>query len=92
MGVCCTKNECVILENSILSNKKCDSENSFDDMIMETSSKINKSNIKIENNENINNIKFNPGPILRLMLQKQFNKVELNNDKDLNGSTDIVKV
>ena len=92
MGVCCTKNECVILENSKLSNKKTESEYSFDDLIIETYSKNDKSNIKIENNGNINNIKFTPGPILRLMLQKQFNKVELNNDKNLNGSTDIVKV
>ena len=92
MGVCCTKNECVILENSKLSNKKTESEYSFDDLIIETYSKNDKSNSKIENNENINNVKFTSGPILRLMLQKNLNKDEINNDKILNDSTDILKV
>ena len=92
MGVCCSKNECIILENSVLSNKQSESEYSLDDMIIETASKNDKSNSKIENNENKNNKKVTSGPILRLMLQKNLNKEEINNIKDLNESTDILKV
>ena len=92
MGVCCSKNECIILENSVLSNKQSESEYSLDDMIIETASKNDKSNSKIENNENKNNKKVTSGPILRLMLQKNLNKEEINNIKDLNESTNILKV
>ena len=92
MGVCCSKNECIILENSVLSHKQSESEYSLDDMIIETASKNDKSNSKIENNENKNNKKVTSGPILRLMLQKNLNKEEINNIKDLNKSTDILKV
>ena len=61
-------------------------------MIIETASKNDKSNSKIENNENKNNKKVTSGPILRLMLQKNLNKEEINNIKDLNESTNILKV
>ncbi len=92
MGVCCSKNECIIFENNILNVNKDNIYNSFNDSIIEVFSNNNKIILNEDSGKNKDNSKIINGPIFRLLLKKNLIK---NNDSpkdDMNGSTNIIKI
>ena len=92
MGVCCSKNECIIFENNILNVNKDNIYNSFNDSIIEVFSNNNKIILNEDSEKNKDNSKIITGPIFRLLLKKNLIK---NNDSpkdDMNGSTNIIKI
>ena len=73
MGLCCSHNECIFLQNSIKQNQ-LKFQNYFDDSSIEiTPKEIRNKEIKIDSE--YKKLKFVSGPILRLLLKKNLNKI-----------------
>ncbi len=77
MGVCCFHDESILLQNSIKYHKD-ESQNCVDYSITENlSNKEKNEENQNENETNINNLKFEQGPILKLLLKKNLNKLDI---------------
>ena len=74
MGVCFFHDESIFLQNSIKYHKD-ESQNCVDYSIILSNKEKNEEN-QIENETNINNLKFEQGPILKLLLKKNLNELE----------------
>ena len=89
MGLCCSHNECIFLQNSIKQNQ-VKLQNYFDDSSIEiTPKEIRNKEIKIDSE--CKNLKFRSGPILRLLLKKNLNKINLEKEVS-NEGLDVLKV
>ena len=89
MGLCCSHNECIFLQNSIKQNQ-VKLQNYFDDSSIEiTPKEIRNKEIKIDSE--YKKLKFVSGPILRLLLKKNLNKINLEKEVS-NEDLDVLKV
>jgi hypothetical protein len=88
MGLCCSHNECIFLQNSIKQNQ-IKLQNYFDDSPIEITQKENR-NKEIKIDSECKNLKFRSGPILRLLLKKNLNKTSLEEESS-NEGLDVLK-
>ena len=106
MGICCSRHECIILENNLNSDKNIEINNSKKNPIIEvishnqkiiyetrTSNDDNNDNNLI--NDNIGDdtpSKFTNGPIFRLLKKKNLDKIGDSVQDEVNGNTNITKI